>query len=226
MFDGIAKRYDLLNRLMSLGADRHWRRRTVESLETAPGQAWLDLATGTADLAIELAEAEREIHVVGLDPSAHMLEIAQQKIEDADLQKRIRLVLGSAEQLPFEDASFDGATMAFGIRNVPDRSAALREIRRVLRPAGRLAIVELSEPPNRGWGRLARFYVHVIVPRWGAWLSGKAEYRYLQRSIAAFPDAPTFERMLGEAGFDQVSSLSLSMGACHVFLARRPESGP
>lgn len=226
MFDGIAKRYDLLNRLMSLGADRHWRRRTVESLETAPGQAWLDLATGTADLAIELAEAEREIHVVGLDPSAHMLEIAQQKIEDAGLQKRIRLVLGSAEQLPFEDASFDGATMAFGIRNVPDRSAALREIRRVLRPAGRLAIVELSEPPNRGWGRLARIYVHVIVPRWGAWLSGKAEYRYLQRSIAAFPDAPTFERMLGEAGFDQVSSRSLSMGACHVFLAHRPESGP
>lgn len=226
MFDGIAERYDLLNRLMSLGADRHWRRRTVEALEAAPGHAWLDLATGTADLAIELARAVPEIQVVGLDPSAQMLQIGWQKIRNLGLQDRIRLVIGSAEHLPFDDASFDGATMAFGIRNVPDRLAALREIRRILRPTGRVAIVELSEPPNRGLGRLARFYVHAIVPRWGALLSGKAEYRYLQRSIAAFPDAATFERMLGEAGFDQVSSRSLSMGACHVFLARRPESGP
>jgi demethylmenaquinone methyltransferase / 2-methoxy-6-polyprenyl-1,4-benzoquinol methylase len=227
MFDRIAHRYDLLNRVLSLGIDQRWRRRTVRSLalDGRPGGGRvLDLATGTADLAILVARRHPGVVVEGLDPSERMLERGRVKIERARLGDRVRLVTGDAESLPYPDATFDGVTIAFGIRNVPDRARGLAEMKRVTKPGGRVAILELSEPGGGLLGRVARFHVHTLVPRIGALLSGEREYRYLQDSIAAFPPAADFARMMGDAGLDVVDVVPLTLGVCHLYVAERPRA--
>jgi len=221
MFDRIARRYDLLNRLMSLGRDQAWRRRTVEALELRPGRRVLDLATGTADVALLVAGAAPGVSVVGLDPSAEMLGIGRRKVAARELAGRIELQRGDAEALPFESRSFDACCMAFGIRNVPDRRRALEEIARVTRPGGRVAILELSEPRG-ALAPLSRFYVHHVVPALGSLLSGEREYRYLQQSIAAFPPPDEFEALLAASGLRPVSTTSLTFGVCHLFVAEAP----
>jgi demethylmenaquinone methyltransferase / 2-methoxy-6-polyprenyl-1,4-benzoquinol methylase len=218
MFDGIAPRYDLLNRILSLGIDQRWRTKTVQALELRPRARVLDLATGTADLAIKVAVAEPEASVVGVDPSSGMLEIGRRKVLREGLAARIELQQGDAQALPFPERTFDGVCMAFGIRNVPDRPRALLEIARVTRPGGRVAILELSEP--RGiLGPLARFHVHTLVPWFGALLSGAREYRYLAQSIAAFPPPDEFVNMLEQAGLRSLRAEPLSFGACHLYVA-------
>src|SRR6185369_7093571 len=172
MFDAIAPRYDFVNRVISLGIDQSWRRKTVLSLDLRPSDRILDLATGTADLAIEVAQSESSVTVVGLDPSSRMLEIGERKVKAAGLAERVSLISGDAQALPFERDSFDGVCMAFGIRNVPDRPRALREMARVTRPGGRVAILELSEPRQGALAALARFHIHEVVPRIGGALSG------------------------------------------------------
>ena len=221
MFDRIAGRYDLLNRVISLGVDKRWRRRTVAALEVEAGSRVVDVATGTADLAIAVAQATGA-HVVGVDPSVAMLEIAQSKLQGLGIANSIQLLPGVAEQLPFEDRSFDAACMALGIRNVPDRPQALRELWRVLKPGGRLGILELSEPRRGILAPLARFHVHTVVPWIGSTLSGAHEYRYLQRSIAAFPAPQDFAAMLTEAGFEAASPVPLTLGVVHLYVAHRP----
>ena len=218
MFDRIAQRYDLLNRLMSLGRDQSWRRRTVRSLVLRRGQRVLDLATGTADLALLAAEAAPDICVVGVDPSAGMLEVGRAKLVRRGADGRVRLQQGDAEALPFENHSFDACCIAFGIRNVPDRPRALAEMVRVTRRGGRIAILELTEPR----GALSRFHVHHVVPRLGALLSGQREYRYLQRSIAAFPPPDAFAAMMGAAGLASVTATALTLGVCHLFAGEVP----
>lgn len=227
MFDRIAHRYDLLNRVLSLGIDQRWRRRTVQALALgdAPSPSLvLDLATGTGDLALLVADRQSGSRVVGLDPAERMLARAHGKAVDAGLERRVQLVAGDAEVLPFPDASFDGITMAFGIRNVPDRARALREMHRVMRPGGRVAILELSEPDGGVIGPLARFHVHTVVPWVGALLSGEREYRYLQRSIAAFPHARAFAGMMEAAGLEMVRVDRLTFGVCHLYVGERPPS--
>lgn len=201
MFDRIARRYDLLNALMSLGLDRLWRRRAARALEPRAGERFLDVATGTGDLARAILRRAPGAEVVGLDPSRAMLARAAAKLP------RATFVPGDARDLPFPDASFDGVSIAFGIRNVPDRPAALAEMARVLRPGGRLVILELNEPTNA----LARFHVHHVVPLFGA------EYRYLQRSIAAFPPP---ERVAAEIGLP-VHVTRLTLGVASLFVARK-----
>lgn len=220
MFDGIAERYDLLNRILSLGIDQRWRRRTRAALEIPEGGRILDLATGTADLALLVARGAPTTTVVGLDPSEKMLEVGRQKVAAANLSDRIELVVGDAQELPFEDASFDGVCIAFGIRNVPDRPRALREMARVTRPNGRIAILELSEPRGGLLGPLARFHVHTVVPWLGSLLSGAKEYRYLQRSIAAFPAAEQFAALMGESNLEVLRVESLTFGVAHLYVAR------
>lgn len=222
MFDAIAPRYDLLNRLMSLGIDRRWRRLQIDALRLQSDELLVDLATGTADVALLAATRAPGIQVKGLDPSEQMLAIGRQKVERAGLSARITLERGSAEALPFDDASVDAISMAFGIRNVPDRPKALAEMRRVLRPGGRVAILELTEPRRGLLSSLARFHVHVVVPRMGAWLSGAREYRYLQSSIAAFPPPDEFARLMQGAGLEQVGVRSLTFGSCCLFTATAP----
>lgn len=219
MFDGIARRYDLLNRMMSMGLDQRWRKKTAAALELGENAVVLDLATGTADLALLVARRNPHTAVLGVDPSAGMLDIGRQKIAAAGLDGRVDIRPGDAQALDFADNTFDGVTIAFGIRNVPDRARALVEMARVTRPGGRIAILELSEPRGGLMARLARFYVHVLVPRMGALLSGSREYRYLQRSIAAFPSADEFAQMMNEAGMEVLEVAPLTFGVCHLYVA-------
>jgi demethylmenaquinone methyltransferase/2-methoxy-6-polyprenyl-1,4-benzoquinol methylase len=218
MFDNIAARYDLVNRVISLGIDQSWRKKTVKSLELKPGGHVLDLATGTADLAIMIAKTHPSVTVVGVDPSAKMLEVGEKKLTVQQLNERVRLQVGDAQALQFPDRTFDGLCIAFGIRNVPDRLQGLREMARVTKAGGRVAILELSEPRSGVLGPLARFHVHSVVPTIGALLSGAKEYHYLQKSIAAFPPAREFEALMVEAGLRIVASHSLTFGVCHLYV--------
>ncbi|MEN9577182.1 MAG: Ubiquinone/menaquinone biosynthesis methyltransferase [Pseudomonadota bacterium] len=221
MFDAIAPRYDLLNRLISLGIDQSWRRKTVASLQLSPGDRALDLATGTADLAILVAR-RTGASVVGLDPSTGMMKVGEEKIQRLGLSEQVKLVEGDAQELPFGDGGFAGICMAFGIRNVPDRSRALREMARVTRSGGRIAILELSEP-RAGWlGAAARFHMHRVVPWLGGLLSGSREYRYLPESIQRFPSPEAFCSLMSEAGLRDVRALPLTFGVCQLFTAEVP----
>lgn len=224
MFDGIAARYDLVNRVISLGIDQSWRRKTVRALALGPGHRVLDLATGTADLGLQVARTEPSVSVVGLDPSAKMLDVGREKVTRAGLDSRVELVQGDAQALPFADASFNSVCIAFGIRNVPDRGQALREMARVTRPGGRIAILELSEPRSGLMGVMARFHIHTVVPYVGALLSGVKEYQYLQRSIAAFPPADEFAALMNSSNLNVLGVHPLTFGVCHLYVAepRRP----
>ncbi len=227
MFDRIAARYDLLNRVLSLGIDRSWRKRTVRALELgAEPRRVLDVATGTADLALEIARTHPQAHVVGVDPSVNMLEIGRRKVARRQLADRIELATGDAQALAYGDAAFDAATIAFGIRNVPDRLAGLREMTRVIRPGGKVCVLELGEPRRGLMARAARFHTYTVVPWVGGLLSGAREYRYLQRSIAAFPDAATFAKLMEEAGLAVEQVLPMMFGVCTLYVARRPERRP
>lgn len=219
MFDNIADRYDLLNRIISLGIDQSWRKRTVDALGLGSQSHALDLATGTADLAIMTAQRATGCRVTGVDPSVKMLEIGRQKVEKQRLSDRIDLQEGDAQSLQFSDNTFDGTTIAFGIRNVPDRVQGLREMARVTRPGGRIAILELSEPRGGVMGPLARFHVHTLVPWVGSLLSGAKEYRYLQRSIEAFPPATEFAETMRSAGLEIIEITPLTFGVAHLYVA-------
>lgn len=221
MFDRIAGKYDLLNRINSLGLDQRWRSRAVRALDVVPGHRLLDLATGTGDLAIAVAEKYREVNIVGLDPSAEMLKVFQDKLHRRFAPLSIELQQGDAQALPFEDASFDRVSIAFGIRNFPDRPKALREIARVLRPGGKLVILELTTPDSGLLAPFARFHVSTIVPRIGALFSGESEYRHLETSIAAFPSPEEFGRVIERAGLSMEKIERLTFGACALFVARK-----
>lgn len=224
MFDAIAERYDLLNRLISFGVDQRWRSRTVEALALPDSEARvLDLATGTGDLAIQIAHRYPSARVYGVDPSVKMLDIGRQKVDREALAKRVEMHEGDAQALPFGDDFFDGVTIAFGIRNVPDRAKGLAEMARVTRPGGRVAILELSDPKSGFVAPFARFHVHTVVPTLGAWLSGASEYRYLSRSIAAFPSAEEFAAMMRDAGLEIVEVAPMTFGTCTLYVGEKPE---
>ncbi len=214
MFDRVAGRYDLLNRILSFGLDRGWRRRALAALELGDGARVLDLACGTGDLTLALARGGAR--VVGVDPSRGMLATGRAKLARGDVPAA--LTLGEAEALPFPDGSFDAVTMAFGIRNVQSRPRALAELRRVTRPEGRVAILELSDPRPGPLGSLARFYLQRVVPRVGAILSGAPEYLYLRDSVLAFPEPAAFILELEAAGLALLAHQPLGPGGCHLYL--------
>ncbi len=222
MFDRIAPRYDLLNRVLSLGIDRRWRRLLVAAATVKGASRLLDVATGTADVAIALCRAMPDVLVVGLDPSEAMLEVGRRKCRRAGLADRVELVTGDGSALPFDDDSYAACTIAFGIRNVPNRLACLGEMRRVVRPGGVVAVLELAEPDGGLIGGLARWHVHTVVPRVGAWLSGAAEYRYLQTSVAAFPPPAEFAALMERAGCCDLTIHRLTFGAAHLYVGRVP----
>lgn len=219
MFDGIARRYDFVNRLMSLGLDGRWRRTLVAAL---PAGHLLDVATGTADVALALVRRDATTRVTGLDPSAGMLAQGAEKVEKLGFADRITLIEGDAQQMPFADHTFAGSCISFGIRNVPDRRRGLAEMARVTVPGGPVAVLELTEPQGGLLAPFARFHVRHVVPRIGGWLSGNAEYRYLQRSVAAFPPPQAFAALMAEVGLVDVQIKRLSFGALHLFVGRVP----
>ncbi len=224
MFDQIARRYDRLNRILSLGLDRRWRRKLVDALgPLSANDEVLDVATGTADVALAIAK-RTPAAVIGLDPSAGMLDVGRAKVTRRQLSDRITLTEGDGQALPFAANRFAAACISFGIRNVPDRALGLREMVRTVRPGGRVVVLELGEPRGRGpVEAMARFHVHTIVPRLGAWLSGAKEYRYLQESVAAFPPADEFSARMEAAGLTDVSVDAMIVGVAHLYVGTVPE---
>ncbi|MCB9654951.1 MAG: ubiquinone/menaquinone biosynthesis methyltransferase [Deltaproteobacteria bacterium] len=224
MFDAIAERYDGLNRVISLGLDQSWRRRTVRALALETGQRVLDVATGTADLALMAARLHEGVSFVGVDPSTKMVEIGVEKVERAKLGGRVVLRLGDACALPAADASFDAAMMAFGIRNVADRPRALEELARVVRPGGRIAILEASEASRGILAPLARFHSRVVVPRVASLFSSRKAYEYLETSIRAFPPPEVFRGMMEDAGLqvERVDSFTFGVVSLYVAVSRGP----
>jgi demethylmenaquinone methyltransferase/2-methoxy-6-polyprenyl-1,4-benzoquinol methylase len=220
MFDRIAPRYDLLNRVLSAGTDVRWRRRAVDELE--PRGRVLDLCTGTADLLLEALGRSADLRGEGADLSEGMLLRGRRKLADGGFSSRAGLVAADGEALPFASGSFDGALVAFGIRNIGDREQALRELHRVLRPGGRVVILEFSMPPGL-LGGAYRFYFRHVLPRVGALISGDREaYTYLPASVAVFPEPPAFGAMLEGAGFTGVRWTALTAGIAHLFRADKP----
>lgn len=224
MFDGIARRYDLLNLLASFGLDRRWRRALVRALAPRdPGGVLVDVATGTADVALALGRAYPQARLVGVDPSGNMLRHGAVKLARGGVGGRSLLLRGDGQALPLPDGVAEGVGIAFGIRNVPDRAAAAREMARVARPGAPLAVLELGEPRAGPLRALARLHVHAIVPRLGAWLSGAREYRYLASSIAAFPPPQEFAAVLAEqGGWREVRVQRMAFDAAHLYVGRAP----
>ncbi len=233
MFDAIAGRYDLLNHLLSLGLDRRWRARAVAELRLADGERLLDLCTGTGDLAIAAVERtavdrragpqNRPLQVIGVDFAAAMLQIARDKVRARGL--RIPLVRGDATALPVPNASCDAASIGFGIRNVDRPERAVAELARVLRPGGRLAILEFGFPKIPGIRALYRLYFRRVLPLIGRAVSRHGDaYSYLPASVEAFQSPQAFSRMLESAGFARVRTVPLTLGIVYLFMATMPEA--
>lgn len=222
MFDSIAPRYDLLNHVLSAGMDRGWRERAVAALGLEPGDRALDLCTGTADVAIAVASSENGVSVVGVDFAGAMLSIGLGKIRGAGLGHRVRLVRGDAAGIPLSDETCDAAAVAFGIRNVAKPERALAELSRVLRPGGRLAILEFGQPRIPGIRTLYGWYFRYLLPLVGRFVSKhRSAYSYLPASVGTFPSAPEFARIIGSNGFKNVKAVPLTLGIVYLYTAER-----
>jgi demethylmenaquinone methyltransferase / 2-methoxy-6-polyprenyl-1,4-benzoquinol methylase len=222
MFDAIAPRYDLLNHVLSVGLDKRWRNMAVDALRLQPESIVLDLCTGTADLAIATARRVPRSSVVGVDFAGAMLRLGLAKVRRLGMGHRIHLVRGDAACIPLPDGSCDAATIAFGIRNVADPERALAEIARVLRPSGRLAILEFGQPAIPGIRRLYSWYFRYVLPAVGRVVSKHTSaYSYLPASVGTFPPPPEFARTIARHGFSQVSAVSLTFGIVYLYIAER-----
>ena len=224
MFDAIAHRYDRLNHVLSAGLDRRWRRQAIAAIGPPAGGRVLDVCTGTADLAIAACRADsppRE--VFGVAFAGAMLEIGHRKVQASGLAPRVRLVRGDACRLPCAPATMDAATIGFGIRNVVDPAQAVREVARVLKPGGRLAILEFGEPRAPLLRGAYLWYFRQVLPRVGRWLSRHADaYAYLPASVHAFLGPDALATVLRDCGFDDVRVDRLALGIVYLYAARKP----
>ena len=224
MFDAIAPKYDLLNRLLSAGIDRRWRAAAVRSLELTGRETLVDVCAGTADVALEAVAARSRgaARAIGIDFSGAMLRLGLAKIVARGAGRRVTLVRGDALQLPVATGTADAATVAFGIRNVQDTQAGCRELARIVRPGGRLAILELGVPGVPGLGSLYRWYFSAVLPRIGRFISGHTgAYSYLPASVGAFTPPLEFAAMLERAGFVDVKANPMTLGIVYLYTARR-----
>jgi demethylmenaquinone methyltransferase / 2-methoxy-6-polyprenyl-1,4-benzoquinol methylase len=225
MFDQIARRYDLLNALMSLGLHRLWRRRATRCALAQGGRDYLDIGSGTGDLALDLLRRSPDARIVGIDPSSAMRALAVEKTSAAGLQGRATYLDGDAVALPMPAGSFDGVLCAFCLRNIVDHAAALREMRRVLRPGGTAAILELTRPRAAVPAFVHRLYVRRVIPLVGRLLSQGNAYRYLADSIDNFPPAQQVIQALAAAGFVEARGEPLTGGFVTLFTGRAPGNG-
>lgn len=217
MFDAIAPRYDMLNRILSLGIDQGWRRKAIRMIEPFQPKRILDIATGTADLALLAMRLDPE-QVVGIDLSEEMLDYGRKKVVEAGHTDRLVLQKGDAEALPFENKSFDAALAAFGVRNFGNLRAGLSEIWRVLEPGAPFVVLEFSHPRAFPVKQGYEFYSRHILPRIGGMLSkDDGAYKYLPESVAAFPDGEDFMSVMREVGFIETEWKPLTFGVASLY---------
>ena len=224
LFNSIAPTYDRLNHLLSLGIDHTWRRRSLRWIvDRSQPQQILDIACGTGDYSIAIARhAHPDTQVLGIDLTEGMLQVMLHKVDEQGLADRISCEQGNSEQMRFADDSFDRATIAFGIRNFEHREHALREILRVLRPGGRLVILELSLPANPLIRWCYNFYFTQVLPHIGGWVSGdKAAYRYLPASVASFPGRDEWMSIMRGCGYRQVRHKAFTLGICRMYIGEK-----
>ncbi|HEV2353187.1 MAG TPA: bifunctional demethylmenaquinone methyltransferase/2-methoxy-6-polyprenyl-1,4-benzoquinol methylase UbiE [Puia sp.] len=228
MFDQIAFRYDFLNHFLSGGIDVYWRKRAIRQLRgirdsNGSGAAILDVATGTADMPILISKYLPEARITGVDISAGMLELGRQKVQRSGLQDRIALQTGDSEALPFPDNCFDAVTAAFGVRNFEDLERGLQEMKRVLRPGGKLVVLECSQPRAPVIRQLYLFYMRLLAPRIARMASSNREaYQYLNNSVQAFPEGERFRRILEAGGYTGTRVRRLSLGTCALYTGEKP----
>ena len=222
MFDSIAKKYDFLNRFLSLGIDQGWRKKAISYLKEKPLDHLLDIATGTADMALM---AFKQIHpkkITGIDISEGMMQYGRIKIAEKGLENIIQLTLGDSTEIPFEDAQFDGAMVAFGVRNFANLEKGLTEINRVLQPGSKLVVLEFSQPSSFWFKPIYTLYMKWITPTVGKLFSGNKEaYAYLNESVIAFPEGKAFLQVLEKAGFKNVQQEKLTLGICSIYIGNK-----
>ena len=222
MFDRISPKYDALNHLLSLNIDKVWRRKTAKAVAKSQPKTILDLATGTADLAIAVAKRNPQAHIIGMDISEKMLDIGREKVKQRNLANQIELCLGDAASLPFDDDSFDAVTAAFGVRNFEDLGKGLEEISRVLKSGGQAVILEFSMPERFPVKQLYHFYFKCILPKIGQSISkDSSAYTYLPQSVERFPKPETFLQLLASKGLHYGTKRRLSFGISTLYQAEK-----
>jgi demethylmenaquinone methyltransferase / 2-methoxy-6-polyprenyl-1,4-benzoquinol methylase len=221
MFNSIAPRYDLLNRLLSLGIDKGWRKKAINEISDIHPKYILDVATGTADLAIEALSLIPQ-KITGVDISAQMLEVGKTKVQKLQQEAIIELVKGDSEQLQFDDNTFDAITVAFGVRNFGNLQKGLEEMYRVLKPGGKIAVLEFSTPKQFPFKQLYQLYFTRILPLWGGIISSnKQAYTYLPESVKHFPEGQIFIGYLHQSGFNKAYVQPLTFGICSLYVASK-----
>jgi demethylmenaquinone methyltransferase / 2-methoxy-6-polyprenyl-1,4-benzoquinol methylase len=218
MFDDIAFKYDFLNRFLSAGIDIGWRKKAIRELSSLQPKKILDVATGTADVAIMTTGILKADKIIGIDISDGMLEIGRQKVTKAGLANTIELLNGDSETIKFDDNSFDAVTVAFGVRNFQQLEKGLSEIRRVLKPGGKLVVLEFSKPKLPGVKTMYNLYMKVICPNLGKLFSkNRNAYKYLDESIQKFPEGKNFTIILDNLGYTNTYCKPLSLGICSIY---------
>ena len=225
VFTTIPRRYDFLNRFFSLRRDVAWRRFAVRKMRFFNTSRFLDVATGTADLAVETVRRHPPVRVAALDFVLEMMVVGRQKIRRKHMADRIRLIQGDALSLPFDDNVFDVAAVAFGIRNIPDRLRALEEMKRVVVPGGQVMALEMNFPRHPLFRRFYDLYLNRVLPRMARLFSrNPAAYRYLGDSIKEFPSPDQFARLMAEAGLTGIEKYSLTLGITYLYIGVKPET--
>jgi demethylmenaquinone methyltransferase/2-methoxy-6-polyprenyl-1,4-benzoquinol methylase len=222
MFDKIAFRYDFLNRFLSAGIDVGWRKKAIQQLKDLRPKKILDVATGTADFAITSFKILQPEKIIGIDISDGMLEIGRKKIEKAGLQNSIELLNGDSEAILFDDNSFDAVTVAFGVRNFENLEKGLSEIKRVLKPGGKLIVLECTKPSLPVLKQLYNFYMKFITPKIGKIIAKNNEaYQYLNDSVLKFPEKESFIQILNQSDYRNAFYKTLTLGICTIYCAEK-----
>lgn len=223
MFDAIAPRYDFMNRFLSAGTDVGWRKKAIGFFKKDNPGMILDVATGTADMAIMACKILHPEKVVGIDISEGMLEVGRRKVQEQQLEGKIELIRADGETIIFPDNTFEGVMVAFGVRNFENLEKGLQEILRVLQPGAQLVVLEFSKPKIPGIRQLYNLYMGFIAPKMAEWFhQNKKAYQYLNKSANAFPDRRNFIDILNKTGFSDTCYKTLSLGICCIYSGRKP----